>query len=123
MHTTHRALLLACPLGLAAGPAGAGAQSVLERPPDLGGGWVGSTGTVYFNFLHRFNVSDPPLRKVTNTPTFLLGTGLPGRTMVALQYATNSLVAGPDVPNELELAGRWAALRQDAGGRLLGDVP
>src|SRR5690606_20100777 len=47
--------------------------------------------------------------------TFLLGAGLPGHTMVAVQYATNSLVAGADVPNELELAGRWAALRQEAG--------
>jgi len=118
MHTTRRALLLACALGLTAGPAGARAQSVLDRTPNLGGAWVGSTGTVYFNFLHRFNVSDPPLRKVTNTPTFLLGTGLPGHTMVAVQYATNSLVAGPDVPNELELAGRWAALRQEAGAPL-----
>lgn len=115
MHTTHRALLLACALGLTAGPAGAGAQSVLDRTPNLGGAWVGRAGTVYFNFLHRFNVSDPPLRKVTNTPTFLLGAGLPGHTMVAVQYATNSLVAGADVPNELELAGRWAALRQEAG--------
>lgn len=115
MHATHRVLLLACAFGLAAGPAGAGAQSVLDRTPNLGGAWVGRAGTVYFNFLHRFNVSDPPLRKVTNTPTFLLGAGLPGRTMLAVQYATSSLVAGAESPNELELGGRWAALRQEAG--------
>ncbi|HEX7091288.1 MAG TPA: cupredoxin family copper-binding protein [Longimicrobiales bacterium] len=118
MHLTHRALLLTCALGLAAGPAGAAAQSVLERSPNLGGAWVGQPGMLYFNFLHRFNVGDPPIRKVTNTPTFLLGAGLPGHTMVALQYATSSLVAGPTEPNELELSGRWSAVRQEAGAPL-----
>lgn len=115
MDATRRVMVLACALGLVAGPAGAGAQSVLERTPNLGGGWTGSSGTAYFNFLHRFNVSDPPLRKVSNTPTFLLGAGLPGHTMVALQYATSSLVAGAEVPNEWELGGRWTALRQEGG--------
>src|SRR5690606_16178024 len=118
MHTTLRALLLGWALGLAAAPASTRAQSVRDRTPNLGGAWVGRAGTLQFNFLHRFNVSDPPLRKVTATPTFLLGAGLPGHTMFAAQYASNSLVAGSDVPNELELAARWLALRQEAGAPL-----
>src|SRR5206468_1472647 len=30
------------------------AQSLLDRPPNMSGTWVGTPRTVYFNFLHRF---------------------------------------------------------------------
>lgn len=92
-------------------------QSTLDRSPNLSGGWAGQDGTIYFHFLHRFRVGDEPLRKVFNSPTFLLGAGLPGRTLVGLHYATNSDVV-PAFPNEWELFGRWAPLAESAGAPL-----
>lgn len=106
-----RALVLAAALGV---PARAGAQSLLDRPPNLSGGWVGNSGTLYFNFLHRFTSSDAPVRKVSNVPTFTVAAGLPLRTMAGLHYATNSALA-PAYPNEWEFWARHALLQQDAG--------
>lgn len=91
-----------------------GAQSLLDRPPNLSGGWVGSSGQLYFNFLHRFTASDAPERKVTNVPTFTLAAGLPFRTLLGFEYATNSNLA-PGYPNEWELFVRHAPLQQDRG--------
>ncbi len=90
------------------------AQSLLDRSPNVSGNWVANTGTIQFNFLHRFTTSDPPARKVTNFPTFLLGAGLPFRTMVGLHYSTNSTLA-PAFPNEWEFFARVSPLRQDMG--------
>jgi plastocyanin len=93
-------------LVVVAGPAvaDAAAQSVTERPPNLGGTWVGTPGTLHFNFLHRFTVGDAPARKVTNFPTFMLAAGAPGHTLFGLRYGTNSQNV---VPNEWEVFGRW----------------
>ena len=89
-------------------PACGTAQSVVDRSPNLSGGWVGDPGTVYFNFLHRFEHGAAPARKVTNFPTFLLGYAPVERVLIGAQYATNSdLVAS--LPNEWEVFGRWAA--------------
>ncbi|HST62732.1 MAG TPA: cupredoxin family copper-binding protein [Longimicrobium sp.] len=106
-----RALVLAAALAL---PGTAGAQSLLDRPPNLSGGWVGNSGTLYFNFLHRFSSSDAPVRKVSNVPTFTVAAGLPLRTMAGLHYATNSALA-PAFPNEWEFWARHALLQQDRG--------
>lgn len=43
-------------------PGPVGAQSLLDRPPNLSGGWVVSTGTLQFNFVHRFQRTDAPER-------------------------------------------------------------
>ncbi|HEU4558431.1 MAG TPA: cupredoxin family copper-binding protein [Longimicrobium sp.] len=107
------ALGAACALLLTSASPG-GAQSLLDRPPNLSGGWVGSSGQLYFNFLHRFTASDAPERKVSNVPTFTLAAGLPFRTLVGLEYATNSALA-PGYPNEWEIFARHAALQQDRG--------
>jgi plastocyanin len=93
------------------------AQSLLDRPPNLSGGWVGNPGTVYFNFLHRFTASDAPARKVSNFPTFLVGAGLPYRLLVGFNYATNSELA-PNYPNEWEFFARHHLLQQDNGAPL-----
>ena len=90
------------------------AQSLLDRPPNISGGWVAPAGTIQFNFLHRFVSSGEPERKITNFPTFLVGTGLFHRAMLGFNYATNSTLA-PRYPNEWEFFGRWLALSQDAG--------
>ncbi len=92
----------------------AGAQSLLDRPPNVSGDWVANSGTIQFNFLHRFSVSDAPVRKVSNFPTFLMGVGLPGRFMVGVNYATNSTLA-PKFPNEWEFFGRFQPVLEDLG--------
>lgn len=85
----------------------ASCQSVLERPPNLSGGWLGARGTLQFNFVHRFGVGDAPLRKVTNSPTFLLAYQLPVPLLIGFNYATSSDVAAA-FPNEWEVFGRYA---------------
>jgi plastocyanin len=88
---------------------GAAGQSVLDRTPNLSGGWVGPTGTVQFNFLHRFSVGASPARKVSNSPTLLLSYRAPLSLLVGFNYATSSDVA-PQFPNEWEVFGRAAPL-------------
>lgn len=116
---TLRAARAACAVGaacaaLCTSAAGGRAQSLLDRPPNLSGGWVGSSGQLYFNFMHRFIASEAPERKVTNVPTFTLAAGLPFSTLVGLEYSTNSNLA-PRFPNEWEVFVRHAALQQDRG--------
>src|SRR5437867_2108217 len=81
-------------------------QSVLDRPPNLSGGWLGARGTLQFNFVHRFGVGDAPLRKVTNSPTFLLAYQLPVPLLIGFNYATSSDVAAA-FPNEWEMFARY----------------
>jgi len=83
------------------------AQSVLERPPNLSGGWLGAPGTLQFNFVHRFGVGDAPLHKVTNSPTFLLSYRLPFPLLIGFNYATSSDIAAA-FPNEWEVFARYA---------------
>jgi len=95
----------------------AAGQSLLDRSPNLSGGWVGEQGTLQFNFLHRFTVSDPPQRNVDNSPTFLLSYRLPFPVLVGVNYATSSdIVSG--FPNEWEAFGRYAPLATDRGSPL-----
>src|SRR5688572_17013295 len=106
-------LLVAAVCALATGRE-AGAQTLLDRTPNLSGGWVGSAGVLHFNFLHRFSISSAPERKVTSTPTFLLAAGLPGNTLLGAHYATNSELS-PRYPNEWEFFGRYAPFDQERG--------
>jgi len=84
----------------------ASCQSVLDRPPNLSGGWLGAPGTLQFNFVHRFGVGDAPLRKVTNSPTFLLAYQLPVPLLIGFNYATSSDIAAA-FPNEWEVFARY----------------
>jgi len=102
---------------LAALPPAAVAQGVLDRTPNLDDGWTVPTGVIQFNFLHRFEVSPPPARKVTSFPNFRLATGLPYGFNVDLDYATNSTVF-TGIPNEYQLALRRPVLRESAGAPL-----
>jgi plastocyanin len=90
------------------------AQSVLQRTPNLSGGWPATHGTLYFNFLHRFIVGEAPTRKVSNVPTFLLGAGLPGGILLGANYSTNSDVAD-SYPNEWEFFARAVPLQEFRG--------
>jgi Plastocyanin len=98
-------------------PGALGAQSLLDRSPNLSGGWVAGTGTLQFNFVHRFERSDPPERKISNTPSFLMAIGLPMRTMVGFTYATNSALS-PRYPNEWEFLARMAVFSELEGAPL-----
>jgi hypothetical protein len=98
-------------LALVAGAPPLQAQSLLERTANISGDWVTRPGVVQFNFLHRFVVSDPPERKVTNFPTFTLATGIVSRVSAGANYTTNSVLA-PRYPNEWELFARWQPLMQ-----------
>lgn len=110
-------VLAALPLALAAPPAAAPVtgQALLESSPNVTGVWTPEAGVIHFHVLHRFQVLDPPSRKVLNTPTFLLGVGVADRKMVGLRYATSSLLVRAE-PNEWEVYGRWAALEQERAG-------
>src|SRR4051812_7639259 len=112
-HVT-RLLSLLLPGLLLTATASLSAQSLLERPPNVSGEWVAPKGTVQFNFLHRFVRSDPPLRKITNFPTFVIGVGLPEHSQVGLLYSTNSTLT-PGYPNEWEFYGRWLPVSEDRG--------
>jgi plastocyanin len=90
------------------------AQSLLDRPDNLSADWVGNTGTLYFNFIHRFSSSPPPERKVSNFPTFLIAAGLGSRALLGVNYATNSALV-PRYPNEYELFARYKLWDQDDG--------
>ena len=108
-------VLAAALMSLAATPLAA--QSLLERSPNLSGGWVGNSGQLYFNFLHRFDVSDAPLRKVTNFPTFTMAAALPHELLLGANYATSSPLA-PAYPNEWEFFARYRPLSQADGAPL-----
>jgi plastocyanin len=95
----------------------ASAQSVTDRTPNLDDGWTVRPGVIQFNFLHRFEVSAPPARKVTSFPNFHLATGLPYGVNVALDYTTNSTVFS-GIPNEYQLTLRRPVLREGAGSPL-----
>lgn len=112
IHRPALAVLVAC-----LAPCAARGQSLLDRPPNLSGEWVGSSGQLYFNFLHRFTASGAPERKVSNVPTFTVAVGLPLRTLVGFEYATNSNLA-PRYPNEWEFFARHALFQQDRGAPL-----
>ncbi len=112
MLSRHRLLMVAL-CALAPGRQGS-AQTVLDRTPNLAGGWVGESGVLHFNFLHRFAISSAPERKVTATPTFLFAAGLPARTLLGVHYATNSELS-PRYPNEWEVFGRIAPIEQERG--------
>jgi plastocyanin len=90
-------------------PSTLSAQSLLDRTPNVSGGWVGAPGTIYFNFLHRFTHSGAPERQVINYPTFLLGYAPLRHTLVGVNYSTRSDIA-PRFPNEYEFFARYAPL-------------
>jgi plastocyanin len=118
-HPAHRrAFLLALASVTVIAPApDAQAQSVLDRPPNLGGTWTGPPGTLHFNFLHRFSAGAAPTRKVVSAPTFLLGASLPANLLAGVRYATASQVV-PAFPNEWELFVRANPVRAAAGAPL-----
>src|SRR5213594_1410796 len=104
----HASLAVLAAVALAAAPLRA--QSLLYRPPNLGGTWVADPGVVQFNFLHRFHVSEGPVSEVQNFPTFTLATGLGHGIGIGWHFGTNSIVGpGRLTNNESEWFVRWRA--------------
>lgn len=101
---------------LAMGAGHSAAQAVVDRTPNVDDGWTVPAGQLQFNFLHRFEASPPPARKVTSFPNFRLAGGLPLGVNAAVDYATNSTVF-TGIPNEYQLSLRRAMFRQS------GNVP
>lgn len=108
------ALALLVLLGVGPGTASAEAQSVLDRPPNMNGSWAGVGGTLYFNVMHRFTETGPPLRKVINYPMILVGGAIVDDVLLAARYSTNSELV-PRIPNEWEFFARYTPLRAEAG--------
>lgn len=95
-------------------PSPAAAQEVTHRTPNLSGGWVGEPGTIHFNLLHRFwkvGGGADTEQNLVNSPTMLVAVPLQGRTLLGVQYGSNSLVGGGKL-NEWEFFARWAPLSE-----------
>src|SRR6266480_6662058 len=111
-----RRVWLALVLCIAAAPVGA--QSLLYRPPNLGGTWVPDPGVVQFNFIHRFYVAPGPSHFVVNYPNFTLAAGFGHQVALGARFATRSLAGTGNAAqssNETEVYGRWRM--QGAEGR------
>jgi plastocyanin len=80
------------------------AQDVTTRSPNLAGGWVGTPGTLHFNFDHRFWLLG---KRVFNSPTFQAAVPVREGLLLGGHYASNSRVS-PNSSNEWEVFGRWA---------------
>lgn len=117
---TFRRSIIAGLLAAAVVTTPADAQGVLDRTPNLSGGWDGSPGVVQFNFLHRFWLINIPAadgseEKVVNTPTFLLAYPIVEPLLVGFNYASNANLAGDGEWNEWEFLARWTPLSTDRG--------
>ncbi len=113
MFTSPKQLAATVLLLVGVAPAAA-TQSLLDHSDNISTDWVGNTGTLYFNFVHRFSSSPAPEHKVTNFPTFLVATGFASQALIGFNYATNSALSA-NYPNEWEFFGRYAPLQQDDG--------
>ena len=87
------------------------AQSLMYRPPDLGGTWVSDGGVVQFNFVHRFHVFPGPTNTVINYPTFTLAAGVGHNLDFGLRFGTRSNIpSSGGSSNESEFFARWRVL-------------
>lgn len=113
--STWRVLAVAGVIGWAPVAASPAPGQVLDLSPNLMGPWTADPGVIHFHVLHRFQVLDPPSRKVVNTPTLLMGAGVAEGAMVGLRYASSSLLV-PGEPNEWEAYGRWSPVSEERAG-------
>jgi len=85
-----------------------GAQSLMYRPPNLGGTWVADPAVVQFNFVHRFHVFPGPSHVVVNFPTFTLAAGVGHNIDFGLHFGTKSTIPSTgSSTNESEWFARW----------------
>ncbi len=91
------------------------AQSVLERSPNVSGGWVGYPGILFVNLPHRLTTIERAGADVVSMPTFEFGLGLPWHLLAGVRFAPESPLV-PGRPNEWEIFGRFAPVAQARGG-------
>lgn len=102
---------LSAVLGLFVCASGAGAQSLLERSPNLYGVWTLDRGRAAFVFAHRFEFHEGG-DELLNIPTLTLAVGLPLGLTAGLDYSSNSEVVTRAGGNENQL---WLKRALDAG--------
>lgn len=90
------------------------AQTTLDRPPLISGGWVGLPGSLSVNTPFRFSKPERPDLDVFVVPSFQFALGLPAWTLVGGQYAAQSQVVDGDA-GEWEVFGRFKPLVQYRG--------
>lgn len=102
-------------LSLAAPASG---QVVLDRSPNLSGGWVGVPGDLYALAPHRFrDVRSGAGVDIEESMTFDLALGLPARLLAGARFAPSSRTF-PGESDEWEPYGRWAAFEAGRGAPL-----
>jgi plastocyanin len=106
---------IAAALALATGlaPATVTAQDVLDRTPNLSGGWVGIPWTVHSELPHRFWDTGRGGGGIGSTTTFIHSLGLPAHTLAGVAWAMQSPTV-PDRPDEVQLYVRHRLLGQEA---------
>jgi len=107
-------VFLSAPVLVASGPVPAAAQSAMSRTPNLSGAWVGEPRTVYFDYLHRFDLGAATPGAVEHTPTFTLGLGLGGYALVGTRF-TPETDLHPSHGGEWEFLARLSPLSTAVG--------
>lgn len=105
---------VSAPIVVASGPGPLEAQSAMSRTPDLSGVWVGEPRTLYFDYLHRFDLGTATPGAVEHTPTFTLGLGLGGYALVGTRF-TPETDLHPSRGGEWELLARISPLSTEVG--------
>jgi plastocyanin len=104
-------MLAAAAIAAGSLPASLTAQSVLQRTPNLSGGWVGTPGSLQVNGLLRYrSVGDG---EFLSLPTVELAYGLPANLLVGTNFAVQSPVVFRQT-TELEPYIRWAPTVESA---------
>jgi plastocyanin len=93
-------------------PAPAAAQSLLQRTPNLTGGWVGTPGTLVLDASNRYRSVDG--LELLGVPTVTAAYGLPAKLLAGVTLATQSPVAIGQ-STEFEPFVRWAPVMERPG--------
>lgn len=107
-----RAGIAAALVILGTAPPTVGAQSLVERTPNLQGPWTVARWAPVFVFSHRFELVSGG-DELVNIPTLTLGLGLPGPLAAGLNFTSNSEVAPALGGNETEF---WLRARATPPG-------
>ena len=97
---------------LAGTAAGADAQSLLRRTPNLSRAWVGLPSTPYLDYLHRFDASEAGA--AGDTPALFAGWGVGGYALLGVHWARID-PPGLAADDEWELVARLSPLSTEVG--------
>lgn len=101
--------ILAGALAFVSVPASAGAQSLLQRTPNLTGGWIATPGTLVLDAANRYRSVDG--FELLGLPSVIAAYGLPAKLLAGATFATQSpVVIGQST--EFEPFVRWAPTQE-----------